>query len=296
MDITTTELTVKDDLTEDKYNLITGFEKKLQKHLRKKAALEPLFEGHNPYGKYKPEPLFIEPQGKYLFAHVDGVPAGFAYYNAKHNFYDRSLFIGELFVEKEFRHQGVGSALLERLERTAADSNCKSVALCALTKNKKAFEFYQDNGFSKYIGRDFVMSRDSLKISDFTWSIEKPNPYLRNCMITYYLTEAQDAGLPNKAWSKNGILSKKQSWLRFADVHKVVINGHGYHVLGDPKCGRLLYVFCDVDKDTYAKIAYAMANKKSGLCVAMAYDKSVSNILEQIKGCHPYWEVLYKGL
>jgi GNAT superfamily N-acetyltransferase len=74
--------------------------------------------------------------------------AGYALY-----FFTFSSFIGrpgiwldDLYVRTPFRHQGLGSALIEAVARVGAERNCGRFEWAALDWNRNALEFYRKLG------------------------------------------------------------------------------------------------------------------------------------------------------
>jgi GNAT superfamily N-acetyltransferase len=83
-----------------------------------------------------------------LMAFAGDTAVGFALY-----FYSFSTFLGrrgiyleDLFVEPEYRGQGVGKALLERLARIAKDEDCGRMEWSVLTWNQPSIDFYHRIG------------------------------------------------------------------------------------------------------------------------------------------------------
>lgn len=83
-----------------------------------------------------------------LIAEFDGQPVGFALY-----FFNYSTFLGrpglyleDLFVFPEFRHRGLGRALLARLASIALDQHCGRVEWSVLDWNQPAIDFYASVG------------------------------------------------------------------------------------------------------------------------------------------------------
>lgn len=83
-----------------------------------------------------------------LLAFAGGVPAGLAVY-----FYTFSTFLGkpgiyleDLYVEPEYRGNGIGRALLRRVAQIARGSDCGRVEWSALTWNQPSINFYHGLG------------------------------------------------------------------------------------------------------------------------------------------------------
>ena len=83
-----------------------------------------------------------------LIAEEDAVAAGFALY-----FFDYSTWLGrpglyleDLFVHPEFRGQGIGKALLERVAAIALEKGCARLKWEVLDWNTPAIDFYTAMG------------------------------------------------------------------------------------------------------------------------------------------------------
>jgi GNAT superfamily N-acetyltransferase len=83
-----------------------------------------------------------------LIAEQDGQPAGFAFY-----FFNYSTWMGrpgiyleDLFVQPEFRGQGIGKALLRRVAAIAVERGCRRIQWEVLDWNTTAIEFYRAMG------------------------------------------------------------------------------------------------------------------------------------------------------
>jgi GNAT superfamily N-acetyltransferase len=83
-----------------------------------------------------------------LMAFAGGGPVGFALY-----FYTFSTFLGrrgiyleDIFVEPEYRRNGIGGALLKRLGQIAIKENCGRLEWSVLTWNQAAIDFYHRLG------------------------------------------------------------------------------------------------------------------------------------------------------
>lgn len=57
--------------------------------------------------------------------------------------------IQEMFVEQQYRSQGIGQQLIEALERHLRDRECRSLEVTSNAKRTVAHEFYIRNGFLK---------------------------------------------------------------------------------------------------------------------------------------------------
>ena len=58
----------------------------------------------------------------------------------------RGVYLEDIYVREEARHQGVGSRLLRFVARTALDWNCSRVEWTTLIWNSGAMEFYESLG------------------------------------------------------------------------------------------------------------------------------------------------------
>ena len=83
-----------------------------------------------------------------LIAEVDNKPVAYAIY-----FYNYSTWLGkngiyleDIYVSPEYRQQGIGKALLQRVAKIAVNENCGRVEWAVLDWNTPAIEFYESLG------------------------------------------------------------------------------------------------------------------------------------------------------
>ena len=83
-----------------------------------------------------------------LIAFADDAPVGFAlyFYNFSTFLGKRGIYLEDLFVEPEYRGQGIGKALLQRLARIAKDEDCGRMEWSVLTWNQPSIDFYHRLG------------------------------------------------------------------------------------------------------------------------------------------------------
>jgi len=83
-----------------------------------------------------------------VLASVAGTPAGFALYFFNYStFLARpGLYLEDLFVQPEFRGQGIGKALLLHLAKTANARGCGRMEWAVLDWNQPAIAFYESLG------------------------------------------------------------------------------------------------------------------------------------------------------
>lgn len=92
--------------------------------------------------------IFEERHAHVLFATLDDLPIGFALY-----FFNFSTFVGkkglyleDLFILPEHRHQGYGKALFLELTKIAKDQDCGRMEWSVLDWNQPSIEFYRKMG------------------------------------------------------------------------------------------------------------------------------------------------------
>ena len=92
--------------------------------------------------------LFDKHAAEVLFAVADGHEAGFALYF--HNFSTflgkAGLYLEDLYVEPEYRGQGIGRAILRRLAQTAVERGCGRLEWWCLDWNEPSIRFYRSLG------------------------------------------------------------------------------------------------------------------------------------------------------
>ena len=95
--------------------------------------------------------------GFFLVAEVNkeivGVLAGYAHKAGDclvASEFDRSAYISDLFVQSEWRRQGIGAALMREFERSMLEKGLQWMTVCVKSKNKTARQPYQKYGFEDY--------------------------------------------------------------------------------------------------------------------------------------------------
>lgn len=88
------------------------------------------------------------PKAFCIIAEKDNKPAGFAicFYNYSTFLAKAGIYIEDLFVEPEFRGQGIGSGFFQYLSDKAERENCGRVQWQVLDWNKPSIEFYNTMG------------------------------------------------------------------------------------------------------------------------------------------------------
>ena len=56
--------------------------------------------------------------------------------------------INELYVDKNYRHLGLGVRLINKIESSLKKKGCNALSFGAYSENKKAIEFYKNRGYS----------------------------------------------------------------------------------------------------------------------------------------------------
>lgn len=62
----------------------------------------------------------------------------------------KQSFIEDLIVDKEYRRQGIGKALLQNAIDYAKENDCEVIELTSYIKNENAHRFYENSGFIKH--------------------------------------------------------------------------------------------------------------------------------------------------
>jgi GNAT superfamily N-acetyltransferase len=80
-----------------------------------------------------------------LLTEVDGKPAGFAIFFHNYSTFlgKNGLYLEDVYVRPEFRHRGVGKAILQHLAGIARDRDCGRFEWAVLDWNEPAIEFYR---------------------------------------------------------------------------------------------------------------------------------------------------------
>jgi GNAT superfamily N-acetyltransferase len=88
------------------------------------------------------------PFAEAVFAEVAGKPVGFALFFHTFSTFrgEPGIYLEDLFVEPEFRGQGIGKALLAHLARLAVERGCGRLEWAVLDWNEPAIGFYRSLG------------------------------------------------------------------------------------------------------------------------------------------------------
>lgn len=92
--------------------------------------------------------LFDRQRAEVIFAMIDNKEVGFAlFFHNFSTFLGRSgLYLEDLYVLPEYRHQGVGTALFKELARIAVERECGRMEWWCLDWNQASIDFYKGLG------------------------------------------------------------------------------------------------------------------------------------------------------
>ena len=87
----------------------------------------------------------------YIVAHYGPQVVGFCSLTIKHNLWQQGLLgnIDEMVVEENYRGQGIGKKLVQRITEIAVENNCKCLELESSFHRAEAHDFYTKLGFEK---------------------------------------------------------------------------------------------------------------------------------------------------
>ena len=85
------------------------------------------------------------PRAEALIAEVDGQPAAFAIFFHNYSTFlgKNGLYLEDVFVRPDFRHRGVGKAILQYLADIARERDCGRFEWAVLDWNEPAIRFYE---------------------------------------------------------------------------------------------------------------------------------------------------------
>ncbi len=95
---------------------------------------------------------------EYHMAFTDGVPSGFIEFSSEaeiENTYKKYLRINSVYVDRQFRNQGIATQLLTVAQNRAKELGYQYVGLGVLHKNNPAINLYKKFGFGEY-GIEFM--------------------------------------------------------------------------------------------------------------------------------------------
>jgi GNAT superfamily N-acetyltransferase len=86
-----------------------------------------------------------------LFAEDSGLEIGFALYGFRCSSFigQPSIWLDDLYVDRDWRSKGAGAALMERLAQIAKENNCTHIAWNADARNTRGLDFYYRLGAEK---------------------------------------------------------------------------------------------------------------------------------------------------
>lgn len=67
-----------------------------------------------------------------------------------------SLYLSGLALDERFRGQGIGGALMDRVEKLAVETGCPGISLICFEANKGAMRFYRRRGYREVARRPLV--------------------------------------------------------------------------------------------------------------------------------------------
>lgn len=84
---------------------------------------------------------------KALIVKENDIPIGFAtYYFGFSSWSGKHLFLDDLYLETDYRKQGLGAEIMDELETIARSKNCKSMRWLVSRWNEPAISFYKKRG------------------------------------------------------------------------------------------------------------------------------------------------------
>jgi GNAT superfamily N-acetyltransferase len=83
-----------------------------------------------------------------MIAEVEEQPIGFALFFANYSTFltQSGLYLEDLFVQPNYRHCGIGQALIRQVAQVAIERNCGRLEWTVLDWNELAIDFYQKLG------------------------------------------------------------------------------------------------------------------------------------------------------
>ncbi len=107
---------------------------------------------------YKTVQTNVNMNGHILFTYeLDGVPTGLIYGHRDQN--DGPMWVDLLFVDKEFRKNGIGSKLLKAYEQYASSLHAEDICLYAVD-DEKSVNFYVKNKYKMAIKQCNLMAKN----------------------------------------------------------------------------------------------------------------------------------------
>lgn len=88
------------------------------------------------------------PCAEVVFAEVNSSPVGFVLFSPMYSSFlaQPTIWIDDLFVQANWRRQGIGAALVQHISQIAKVRNCGRIEWTVATGNDSAIQFYQQQG------------------------------------------------------------------------------------------------------------------------------------------------------
>ncbi|HAX02562.1 MAG: GNAT family N-acetyltransferase [Tenericutes bacterium GWC2_34_14] len=92
--------------------------------------------------------LFDLKQAEVVIAEVDQKPIGFALFFHNYSTFlgKANLYLEDLFIDNEYRHQGYGKLMFKYLAKLAVERSCERFDWMCLNWNEPSIKFYQSLG------------------------------------------------------------------------------------------------------------------------------------------------------
>lgn len=81
---------------------------------------------------------------------IIGYVIGYFYKGESYRNVDQIGEIGNMWIDDEYRSQGIGKEFIENLEKWFKEKNVKRIKVVATFQNQKAIDFYKREGFKEY--------------------------------------------------------------------------------------------------------------------------------------------------
>ena len=120
------------------------------------------------YGRKKCEDVarYLQDGTAVVFAAVDGKQlAGWVWCHEIHRLDEKRVHIAEIAVDDNWHRQGIGSQLLERVERYAKENGYQAIDLLVTASNMGAVKFYEKARFES----ERYLMKKTIGKSENTW-------------------------------------------------------------------------------------------------------------------------------
>jgi GNAT superfamily N-acetyltransferase len=118
------------------------------------SAFDPTFK-QEPFIYYELAPLILGDESEVIVAELNGKLVGSGHVRIKKgepfNHFEKYAFLGFMFVDPDYRGQGINQKITAELVKWAKDRNLNEIRLKVYSENESAIKAYEKSGFKPFL-------------------------------------------------------------------------------------------------------------------------------------------------